>query len=779
MSKRSKGKKISIVAIAGLFTASSTVIVGNALSASAVTINKVPTDVVRAEIESSTPDHSPMETKANVTIDGGTARVDNITDAGYYYVTFFTDSAEVGSVSFYIGESGKAYQYGYDGETEEKFVQAASFDYQGYSTVRILDISGENTVAFDGVLESAVSAEIHVSYPNGDYGDMTTSIKTVDGKVSISTLGSAGEYNISFMDQDGVVVDLATFTINEANEVMVADYTYDEASGEWVETFVPTDVVIVDSYEDLLSDISGTEDVIVTAAPITITGLSNGVASVDVQAFDADLNELYAEPEISLESGSVVIGNLYSGCYFVNFFDADGGTLGYAKFYLDDEGDLFDYEFENDVPAFTPITAVKYHAVAAEADYRFGNITVPIYGVPADIDSIESYYMLGDRTDESVMFEPEYSSVSIEPLTLRGLGQSGNYKISFFKDDQVVGNATFSIDDSGKVYETDYVYDSSTGVWEATLVESDGVYFFENTDIEDADDYHYGSTSFVISNVPSDVKMVESRYYGSDDSFTYGGSFFPNVKIQDGIVTITDLGEPGYYEFDLVKADEQTKVGYVFVYVDEKMDTYLYESSIDPDVMQLETTLTKTSSAKLSQYISGCVDYEVGKYEVTISGVTKTANNVLVTVVGEDDHYASFEKSITVDANGDVKLGQLGMNGDHTVVFFSGNDILGSARFYLKDGKVYTATYNEDHELQLTAISDVKFVASDDTITFELGDVDLTGDISVSDIVALQRYLLATLPLNASQLSIADMNSDDSIDVFDLALLKRRVLKER
>ena len=119
------------------------------------------------------------------------------------------------------------------------------------------------------------------------------------------------------------------------------------------------------------------------------------------------------------------------------------------------------------------------------------------------------------------------------------------------------------------------------------------------------------------------------------------------------------------------------------------------------------------------------------------------------------------------------------MNGDHTVVFFSGNDILGSARFYLKDGKVYTAAYNEDHELQLTAISDVKFVASDDTITFELGDVDLTGDISVSDIVALQRYLLATLPLNASQLSIADMNSDDSIDVFDLALLKRRVLKER
>ena len=55
------------------------------------------------------------------------------------------------------------------------------------------------------------------------------------------------------------------------------------------------------------------------------------------------------------------------------------------------------------------------------------------------------------------------------------------------------------------------------------------------------------------------------------------------------------------------------------------------------------------------------------------------------------------------------------------------------------------------------------------------GDVDADGTVAVVDVVALQRYLLMVGTLNdAAQ---ADMNEDGVVDVFDLALLKRAVLK--
>ena len=55
------------------------------------------------------------------------------------------------------------------------------------------------------------------------------------------------------------------------------------------------------------------------------------------------------------------------------------------------------------------------------------------------------------------------------------------------------------------------------------------------------------------------------------------------------------------------------------------------------------------------------------------------------------------------------------------------------------------------------------------------GDSDLDGEVGVLDVVALQRYML-----NASDVTIgyvqSDLNNDKTIDVFDLALLKREIV---
>lgn len=56
-----------------------------------------------------------------------------------------------------------------------------------------------------------------------------------------------------------------------------------------------------------------------------------------------------------------------------------------------------------------------------------------------------------------------------------------------------------------------------------------------------------------------------------------------------------------------------------------------------------------------------------------------------------------------------------------------------------------------------------------------VGDVDSDGTVDVRDIIALQKYLLA-VPEAKIDSDQADMNGDAVIDIFDLGILKRRVL---
>ena len=56
------------------------------------------------------------------------------------------------------------------------------------------------------------------------------------------------------------------------------------------------------------------------------------------------------------------------------------------------------------------------------------------------------------------------------------------------------------------------------------------------------------------------------------------------------------------------------------------------------------------------------------------------------------------------------------------------------------------------------------------------GDVDEDGDVDLTDIVLLQKYLLAVAPLGPSAYEKADMDADGRVDVMDLGHLKRAVL---
>lgn len=58
------------------------------------------------------------------------------------------------------------------------------------------------------------------------------------------------------------------------------------------------------------------------------------------------------------------------------------------------------------------------------------------------------------------------------------------------------------------------------------------------------------------------------------------------------------------------------------------------------------------------------------------------------------------------------------------------------------------------------------------------GDINLDGDLSISDAVLMQRYLLNTTTFTQDQWQAADMNRDGTVNAFDLTRLKQALLEK-
>ena len=58
------------------------------------------------------------------------------------------------------------------------------------------------------------------------------------------------------------------------------------------------------------------------------------------------------------------------------------------------------------------------------------------------------------------------------------------------------------------------------------------------------------------------------------------------------------------------------------------------------------------------------------------------------------------------------------------------------------------------------------------------GDMNEDGDVSVSDAVLLQKYLLGSKSITKEKYEVADINTDGTVDVFDLISLKYKILSK-
>ncbi len=89
---------------------------------------------------------------------------------------------------------------------------------------------------------------------------------------------------------------------------------------------------------------------------------------------------------------------------------------------------------------------------------------------------------------------------------------------------------------------------------------------------------------------------------------------------------------------------------------------------------------------------------------------------------------------------------------------------------------LYAIPLNAEQPTETTAPSEDPTFTTDGS-QFPMGDVNLDMKVSVLDIIKLQKYLLATETMLPMQHYYADVIDDDTVNGFDLAALKRMVLK--
>ncbi len=89
----------------------------------------------------------------------------------------------------------------------------------------------------------------------------------------------------------------------------------------------------------------------------------------------------------------------------------------------------------------------------------------------------------------------------------------------------------------------------------------------------------------------------------------------------------------------------------------------------------------------------------------------------------------------------------------------------------------YPLLFNEDYTAKPCFYSIVDgFEGTTEPVTSVQGDVNADGEFNISDVVLLQKWLLAVPNTKLNNWKAADLCKDDRLDVFDLCLLKRELI---
>jgi len=94
---------------------------------------------------------------------------------------------------------------------------------------------------------------------------------------------------------------------------------------------------------------------------------------------------------------------------------------------------------------------------------------------------------------------------------------------------------------------------------------------------------------------------------------------------------------------------------------------------------------------------------------------------------------------------------------------------------YLSAGyyEAYVDAYDSKDNLQMSNVVSFNVTENYEKLN---GDLNQDGNITLTDLIPLQKHLLLRTNLTTEQSALADLNSDGMINVIDLMLLKRTLL---
>lgn len=188
--------------------------------------------------------------------------------------------------------------------------------------------------------------------------------------------------------------------------------------------------------------------------------------------------------------------------------------------------------------------------------------------------------------------------------------------------------------------------------------------------------------------------------------------------------------------------------------------------------MTVEKIETVDEMNRLLGWSDSLVDAPRDDYDCTgFKGNIHTAYNITFTKVGEPYSTGSY------------------MFGNHVKVYLPMDETMSSAKFVYVNKDYRRSKYNtplcsdtfntvEDGYTWFYADihDDANFFAVE-CFSPEQGDVTMNGEVTVADAVLMQQYLLNGVAVTESQWEKADMNGDGAVNVFDLALLKRKLIE--
>jgi len=192
-----------------------------------------------------------------------------------------------------------------------------------------------------------------------------------------------------------------------------------------------------------------------------------------------------------------------------------------------------------------------------------------------------------------------------------------------------------------------------------------------------------------------------------------------------------------------------------------------------------------------AMYVTGQGAY----YSKGITGISWPAQNMPVEYFRSgvdwsiimDTHVNSSDITVKLERNTDGRIWNFSENASDGIFMVDNTDYLGEGCIIFNPDGITNYADGDSYTVTITGLSEpvsytVDFFSLNSTEETETdtavsGDVTQDAEITVADVILLQKYLLGIENLNYEQYLAADMTDDDLVNIYDLIALKKYLIK--